>query len=80
MPPKSPGGGLISSFSSIFAPLWGDGGLYFRIKTGVLFKLNKRLEKIIDMHTETSDYSTKLWNLLFLEEWLKSHYDSIPSQ
>lgn len=39
----------------------------------------KRINKLVDMHTETSDYSTKLWNLLFLEEWIRSHHDSLPA-
>ena len=44
-----------------------------------LFNVN-HIKRIIDMHTETTDYSTKLWNLLFLEEWISSHHDSLPSQ
>ncbi|MBN1292798.1 MAG: asparagine synthase (glutamine-hydrolyzing) [Candidatus Latescibacteria bacterium] len=39
----------------------------------------KHIEKIVDMHSETADFSTKLWNLLFLEEWMSSHHDSFPS-
>ena len=39
----------------------------------------KRIEKLVAMHSETSDYSTKLWNLLFLEEWIHSHHDSLPA-
>ena len=44
----------------------------------VLFNMDQ-IKKVFDMHTVTSDYSTKLWNLLFLEEWMRSHHDSLPA-
>ncbi len=37
------------------------------------------IEKLVDAHTENFDCSTKLWNLLFLEEWMRGHHESLPS-
>ncbi|MEW5758334.1 MAG: asparagine synthase (glutamine-hydrolyzing) [Candidatus Omnitrophota bacterium] len=37
----------------------------------------KEIASIVDRHSEAHDSSAKLWNLLFLEEWLRSHPDSL---
>jgi asparagine synthase (glutamine-hydrolysing) len=29
-------------------------------------------------HSETNDYSARIWNLLFLEEWMRSHPEALP--
>ena len=38
----------------------------------------KEVSRILDGHTLERDYSTNIWNLLFLEEWMKSHRESLP--
>jgi asparagine synthase (glutamine-hydrolysing) len=43
----------------------------------VLFNMEE-ITKIVNSHSARSDHSTNLWNLLFLEEWMRSHYESIP--
>lgn len=43
----------------------------------LLFNL-KEIEKLLDRHSQQYDLSTKLWNLLFLEEWMRSHVDALP--
>lgn len=41
-----------------------------------LFNMDE-IYRIIDMHSSTCDYSTRIWNLLFLAEWIHSHPDSL---
>ena len=37
----------------------------------------KEIANLVESHSETFDCSAKLWNLIFLEEWMKSHRDSL---
>lgn len=41
------------------------------------FDKNK-VEELVDMHSEKNDCSAKLWNLLFLDQWLSTHKESLP--
>jgi hypothetical protein len=31
----------------------------------------------LERHSETHDYSARIWNLLFLEEWMRSHSEAL---
>jgi hypothetical protein len=31
------------------------------------------IANLVNLHSQQIDISTKLWNLLFLEEWIRSH-------
>ncbi len=42
-----------------------------------LFFNMKFIETILNTHSKVSDHSAKLWNLLFLEEWMHSHCNSL---
>jgi len=37
----------------------------------------KHIEHIVSEHSEQKDRSVQLWNLLFLEEWMKSHHEAL---
>jgi len=43
----------------------------------VLFNMNE-IKKLTGTHSLKRDYSAKLWNLLFLEEWMRSHSEALP--
>lgn len=34
---------------------------------------------ILDSHSESHDLSPRIWNLLFLEEWMRSHDNALPT-
>ncbi len=39
----------------------------------------REVEKIIQSHTPKADKSHQLWNLLFLDEWMRQHEAALPS-
>jgi len=32
---------------------------------------------LLARHTAAQDYSTRIWNLLFLEEWMRTHPEAL---
>ena len=44
-----------------------------------LFFDTKRINEIWSRHVAHGDMTPKVWNLLFFEEWLRTHQDAIPA-
>jgi hypothetical protein len=36
------------------------------------------VEDLLERHSLRQDMSARLWNLLFLEEWMAQHEDALP--
>ena len=51
------------------------------LRSPVLFNIlsYEVVAKLVEEHSPSHDNSTKLWNLLFLEEWMRCHDDALPS-
>lgn len=39
----------------------------------------KAVRDMVERHSEQHDLSARLWNLLFLDEWMRTHADAFPS-